>query len=330
MSIKTDSFSEKLRAKSIDVAERKLLVTNFVGTAQEGDLSEPANCGGFGRVRHFRRVGAAGWPDNPLPIDPAANKLGLNREDVILAQVFQNASCNWRCWYCFVPFDLLNANRAHSSLLSASDLMDLYQAESAPPLVIDLSGGQPDLTPEWVPWMMRELSKRNLDRKVYLWSDDNLSNDYFWRYLTTEDIETVRTFRNYGKVCCFKGYDAASFAFNTAAEPELFERQLQLFGRYLSLGIDLYAYATFTSPSERDVASKMSVFVDRLQEITPNLPLRVVPLEIREFAPVMSRIKDEHRKAITVQWDAIAVWKAELEKRFSPELRRKSIYEIPL
>ena len=136
---------------------------------------------------------------------------------------------------------------------------------------------------------MRELPKRNLDRKVYLWSDDNLSNDYFWRYLSPEDIKTVKTFRNYGKVCCFKGYDAASFAFNTAAEPELFERQLQLFGRYLSLGIDLYAYATFTSPSDRDVASKMSVFVDRLQEITPNLPLRVVPLEIREFAPVTRR-----------------------------------------
>jgi hypothetical protein len=44
----------------------------------------------------------------------------------------------------------------------------------------------------------------------------------------------------------------------------------------------------------------------------------------------MSRIKDEHRKAIAVQWDAIAAWKAELEKRFPPEIRRKSIYDVPL
>jgi uncharacterized Fe-S cluster-containing radical SAM superfamily protein len=330
MAINTDEFSQQLRVKSIDLAAERLLVTNLKGTAQEQDLSEPPNCDGYGRIRHFRRRGAAGWPENPLPIDPAAHKLGLPRDDVILAQVFQNASCNWRCWYCFVPFDLLKANADHSGWLSAAELLDLYQKDQSPPRVIDLSGGQPDLTPEWVPWMMRELSRRGLQDSVYLWSDDNLSNDYFWRFLSDDDIATVTAYRNYGKVCCFKGFDPTSFAFNTMAAPELFERQLELFRRYLELGIDIYAYATFTTPVSDNIPVQMSRFVDALQAICPNLPLRVVPLEIREFAPVKSRLSDQHLDAIKFQWLAIDSWKSEIERRFSPEMRGRAIHEVPL
>jgi len=182
MSINTDEFSATMRQKAIDVPRRRLLVTNFRGSQQEEDLTEPSNCSGYGRVRHFRRIGTPGWPENPLPIDPASHKLGHVREDLLEAQVFQNAACNWRCWYCFVPFNLLSASANHSGWLTAAEMLDLYQKEPQPPCVIDLSGGQPDLTPEWVPWTMHELRQRGLDHSVYLWSDDNLSNDYFWRF----------------------------------------------------------------------------------------------------------------------------------------------------
>ena len=101
-------------------------------------------------------------------------------------------------------------------------LIDLYIQISDAPKVIDLSGGQPDLTPEWIVWMMRELEKRNLSDKVYLWSDDNLSNDYLLRYLSKDDLEYMRHYRMYGKVCCFKGFDEQSFGFNTQAAPALF------------------------------------------------------------------------------------------------------------
>lgn len=165
---------------------------------------------------------------------------------------------------------------------------------------------------------------------AYLWSDDNLSNDYFWRFLSPEDIATVKAYHNYGKVCCFKGFDPNSFAFNTMASPGLFARQLELFKRYLDLGIDIYAYATFTTPVSDNVSALMARFVDALQEISANLPLRVVPLEIREFAPVKSRLGAEHFDAIKFQWLAIDCWKSEIERRFSPEMRGKAIYEVPL
>jgi uncharacterized Fe-S cluster-containing radical SAM superfamily protein len=330
MPINTEIFSARLRSKSIDPAEQRLLITRFSGSRQEQDLSEPPNCAGYGRIRHFHRSGTAGWPENPLPMDPAFHKLGLARENAMRVQVFQNASCNWRCWYCYVPFELLDADLKHSSWMSASDLLDLYAREQNAPQVIDLSGGQPDLTPEWVPWMMRELQRRQLDSRVYLWSDDNLSNDYFWRYLSNADVALVSTYPNYGKVCCLKGFNAKSFAFNTKAKSELFEQQLCLLGRYLELGIDLYVYATFTALDEVNVAREIATFVDRLQAINVRLPLRVVPLEVRLFAPVHDRMNSRHHHAIKVQWAAVECWKAELETRFPEDLRAKPIHEIAL
>ena len=179
--LNTASMSERLRPKVVDLTGRRLLITNFHNTDQETDLSEPPNCNGFGRIRHFRRRGHVGgdWLSNPLPIDPASRALGLGTTDFISAQIFQLAACNWRCWYCFVPFNLLAANQQHAGWLSAEELVELYLNQLAPPPLIDLTGGQPDLAPEWVVWMMNELMRRGLENKVYLWSDDNLSNDYF-------------------------------------------------------------------------------------------------------------------------------------------------------
>ena len=113
--IDTDSLSNRYRQAAIDVPGRRLLITRLAGSAQEGDLSMPANCQGFGRVRHFRREASPGFPPNPLPIDPAFTALGVESHDVLRAQVFQSSICNWRCWYCYVPFELLAAHPGHSA-----------------------------------------------------------------------------------------------------------------------------------------------------------------------------------------------------------------------
>jgi sulfatase maturation enzyme AslB (radical SAM superfamily) len=190
--IDTDSFSEAMRRRGVDREAEAIRVTNFVDSEQEQDFTEPANCQGFGRIRHFRRQTSSGWPENPLPIAPAARALGIDPAPPMLeAQVFQNAVCNWRCWYCFVDFELLSGRQDRSSMLSAGELVDLYLAEPSPPGMIDLSGGQPDLVPEWVLWMMDALTTAGVTDHVFLWSDDNLSNDYFWRHLTGRERARV-------------------------------------------------------------------------------------------------------------------------------------------
>jgi hypothetical protein len=164
-----------------------------------------------------------------------------------------------------------------------------------------------------------------------VWSDDNLSNDYFFTKLDADARFTIERDLRYGKVCCFKGFDSSSFAFNTAAAPELFDRQFALMRRLvMETTIDLYAYATFTGLDDNGMAGKISAFLDRLQEIDPNLPLRTVPLEVAVFSPVRGRLDDHRERSLGVQQAAIATWNTELEQRFSADLRSRPICDAAL
>jgi uncharacterized Fe-S cluster-containing radical SAM superfamily protein len=330
VAIDTDHYSDVLRQRAVDVQRRRLLVARLGGSEQEADLSEPVNCGGLGRVRHFRRETSPGWPANPLPIDPACAALGVDRADTIRAQVFQNAACNWRCWYCYVPFTLLAGSEKYGEWVEPAQLVDGYAAAQDRPPVIDMSGGQPDLVPEWTPWMMRALEERGCADSTYLWIDDNLSNDYFWRYLDDDDIGLVASWKMFGRVGCFKGFDAESFAFNTQAAPELFDRQFDLFARHFDLGVDCYGYVTFTGSDPSTVADAMARFVDRLQEIHDLLPLRTVPLEIALWGPVHKRMNADRERALDVQQRAIERWNAELESRFSGAQRDLPLDLVPM
>lgn len=325
-----DPTAEKLRDRAVRVSDRSLLITDFRGTAQEPDLSEPPNCGGLGRIRHYRRGTNPGWPSNPLPQDPAQVSLSMPPSDEIRAQLFQNAACNWRCWYCYVPFTLLSAREEHASWVTARELIQRYVRELDPPAVLVLSGGQPDLVPEWIPWTMEALEEFGLANRTFLWSDDNLSNDFFWRFLSDREIQKVADYGNYGRVGCFKGFDEASFAFNTAAAPERFFDQFGLFERLASIGLDLYAYVTLTSPSVEGVDDAMARFVDRLQEIHELLPLRTVPLEIRSFTPTKARMNDERESAIENQWRVVEAWNRQLDDRFPATAREVKLTEVAI
>jgi uncharacterized Fe-S cluster-containing radical SAM superfamily protein len=315
--IDTDAYSTRLRSLAVDRASRSLLIADLRGTAQQNDLTEPVNCGGYGRIRHFARDTSPGWPANPLPIDPAAKALGLDTGTAMMrAQVFQNAVCNWRCWWCYVPFELLSGSPRHSAMLAAGQLVDSYLGLEDRPPVLDLSGGQPDLVPEWMLWTLQALDRRDVT-DAYVWSDDNLSNDYFWTCLTPDERQYIARHPRYGHVACFKGFDPESFAFNTRAAPDLFDRQFTLFRRLASTGMDIYGYATFTAPSPDGMTGKMSGFVDRLQQIDERLPLRVVPLEIQVWGPVGPRMRGLHERSLAVQQEAIGAWTAELASRFT-------------
>lgn len=334
--IDTNGLSERLRERAIKVDEKSVSITNFHNSDQEKDIKEKPNCEGFGRIRHFKINRGSNWLQNPLPILPTAKALGITPEKEIRAQIFQNSVCNWRCWYCFVDFKLLMGSEKHSSFKTADELIDLFLKEPNRPQMIDLTGGQPDLTPEWIPWMMEALIERGLEKEIYLWSDDNLSNDYFWKYLDKSQIDLIQNYEMYGRVCCFKGIDEVSFGINTMADGSFFEQQFHLVERLMSLNIDLYFYITLTAPTITNFDSSVPRFLDRIQEINENLPLRIVPLEILEFTPVTSRIngglfkKDKTEDLIIGQYEAMRIWKNELDKRFSQEQRNLPITEIKI
>ncbi len=138
--IDTDTQIARMRERIVRPSTREILITRLSGSAQEADLQSPVNCGGLGRVRHFRRSTARGWPENFLPIDPAALALGLPPAAELKAQVFQNAACAWRCWYCYVPFELLGGDERYAEWVTADELVDRYARLDDRPPILDLSG----------------------------------------------------------------------------------------------------------------------------------------------------------------------------------------------
>jgi uncharacterized Fe-S cluster-containing radical SAM superfamily protein len=328
--IGTDRFSATMRSRAIQLAEQKILIARLTGSDQEQDLTEPANCQGFGRIRHFRLVRYSDWSENPLPILPAAKALGYDPDTAVRAQVFQNAVCNWRCWYCYVDFNRLSGDHRYAKFFAVGELLDLYLAEPNRPLVIDLSGGQPDLVPEWLVWTMRALIQRGLAGQIFLWSDNNLSNRYFWRYLSEVDHDLIARFPKYARVACFKGYDEASFAFNTGAEPELFIEQFNIYRDLLTLGLDMYAYVTLTALPHTGLDSALRRFVDLLQSIHVNLPLRTVPLKIDVFTPTRHRVRERHQDALRFQYDLHQVWREELRRRFRSDELAQPLCDVPM
>ncbi len=330
MSIDTELYSSRLRERVIIPSERKVLIARLSGSGQEKDLTTPVNCRGYGRIRHFRLYKHADWSPDPLPNLPACKALGHPAELILRAQVFQNAACNWRCWYCFVDFNRLSADLRYSEYFTADELIKMYLEEENRPEVIDLSGGQPDLVPEWLLWTMESLSNNGLEGKIFLWSDDNLSNTYFWKFLTAAQRERIARFPKYSRVACFKGYNETSFSFNTLACPELFHKQFEIYRDLLKEGLDMYAYVTFTAIPHEGLHGAMERFVDKLQAIHPNLPLRTVPLKIEVFTPTQGRIKQDHKKALKFQHEVHHAWLEQLSKRFSEAERNLPICETSM
>jgi uncharacterized radical SAM superfamily Fe-S cluster-containing enzyme len=153
------------RSNFIDLLNKKVLISKISGSLQENDLSEPPNCSGFGRIRHFKR-NIECWNNDPLPIDPALKALGKDESDVILAQVFQVGYCNMNCWYCFVPDDLKSGKNCE--WFSANELLDMFLEEKNECFVIDISGGNPELVPEFILWFMKALIKKKKMEDYYL------------------------------------------------------------------------------------------------------------------------------------------------------------------
>lgn len=311
--IRTDHMVSVMRRRIVDTDRRHVLVSRMEGSKQEHDLTLPPNANGIGRRRHFRRRSGPGWPDNPLPIVPASRWLGIEPPEVMQAQVFQLAGCAWRCWYCFVPFDLLSADTSKSVWMDASALVDLYLDQPDRPLILDLSGGSPDLAPEWIAWTMDAIEERGSKSEVYLWSDDNLSTDLLLRKNSRTLLERIQAYgRGYGKACCVKGFDAESFAFNTAADGSGFDEQLLILRGYSETGLDLHIYVTLTAPPRAGDREAMTRFIERLFNIRDDLPGRAVPLLVSEFATMTARMNPMRAEALEHQWRLLDMWRESL------------------
>lgn len=326
--LKINKLTKELRKKAVNLKSRKFLMTKFCGSKQESDLSLSVNCHGFGRIHHFRQQADDKWILDPLPMCPASKFFGIKKTEVLLAQVFQLAVCNFCCWYCFVDHDLLSANRKFSEFITANQLLQWMLDESIKSNVIDLSGGQPDIVPEYPLWFLQTRSELGLNSTHYIWMDDNLSTDYMWRYLSDSDIEYMLSAKGFSRVGCLKGFDPKSFAFNTGADGQSFSRQIELLSRLVKAGFDQYGYITLTTLNCEGLEGKIAQLLDKIQiKVHENFPLRIVPLRIFEFNANSEKFI---KQAEENQFYVLEVWQSEMQKRFSASQLAIPISEIKI
>jgi uncharacterized Fe-S cluster-containing radical SAM superfamily protein len=220
-----------------------------------------------------------------------------------------------RCWYCYVPFELLAGNERRARWVTADELVELYATEAQRPLVLDLSGGSPDLAPEWIAWTMDALQARGLASSCYLWSDDNLSNDLLLGPEMRPVLRRIEAYRGYGRTCCLKGFDGASFEFTTSAAAEDFERQMSVLLGYLSTEMDLYAYITLVAPSAANARDAIRILFDRFQHVRAEFVGRIVPLRIERFGSMLHRLDEAREYALQLQDEIAAIWLEEIGER---------------
>lgn len=157
-----------IRDRVLDLINNRILIADLKGSTEANDSIVQINCKGFGRVRKFERH-SLHFNSLNTGFDPRGGFLpSIGRQSKYCTQVFQLAGCSWQCWYCYVDANLLSGSKERAGFFSADELVSMYLQEENPPDIIDLSGGQPDLVPEWTLWMMEAIQKRGLINKVYL------------------------------------------------------------------------------------------------------------------------------------------------------------------
>ena len=256
------------------------------------------------------------------------NKMGIHSKRLLRgvpndietfeATVFQLAGCNLRCWYCYVDDELMSPkNGVNSTWVSIAEMIDVLDDESEALKIIDLSGGQPDMAPEWCLWVMEELERRSLRGRAFIWMDDNLlTTDNMFEQLSSQEVSYIAHYPLHSRVGCFKGFNEASFRFNTGSEVYTLEDQFKNFEKLYNAGFELYAYITLTPEPGNYNYKEVEDFIMRIMSIHPMLPLRVIPIEIKPFHATKKRMSPVREQSLLEQFDVYKIWDGIMESIF--------------
>lgn len=324
------ALGERMRDRLWIPESKSVLVSKIPQEELEGSTHAYINCDGYGIVRKSTTQRSE-WPDIDILPGLVPSKLEIPPEEAEWTQIFRIAGCNLRCWYCFVDFRFLKGDPNLGSFFSAPQLMDKYQEEEFQPKTIYLTGGQPDLVPEWTVSMMEEMEKRELDKDHFLWQDDNLSTYALFDQLSEAQLDYIASFKNYARATCLKGISPESFYANTGASPRFFDTQIDILKKLVASGIDVYTYITLLSQSLDHAKTEIPQLMDRLRtEVHENMPLRVIPSKVVEFPQTTKRVGETEEEMLANQKALLEIWQDELGRRYNVDEISKPKHLIDL
>ncbi len=342
-------LAEKLRPTMIDLKNKKVLLAILSGTEQTKDLTE----GRFWKdiFRSKRYTKAKNQESDPFRGEPAGiaaekltipEKTGVGSKECNAAFFGQINGCNLKCWQCYVDRRSISANPKYGKYISAEEYLVQFLIESRkyqnsihPDLklnILRISGGDPFIVPEFIVWMIEAIEKFGLEDYIYVLVDSNLSTgNFYWKYLTNEQREKIKNFKNIGFVGCYKGFDKKSFTEICGAAPEFFSEQFKMHKRLTDEGLDVYTYLYPLTSSTYKLRERLAAFIDRLRkEVNDSAPLRLATPLTKVFGPTKKRLTPERERAIKNQYKAMEIWKEEMERRYRRYLIKSSPHDIPV
>lgn len=338
--------AEILRPRMIDLKNKKVLLASFVGTSQAKDIAvrtkviadyfrakiyeKPEEI--YEGVYNFRRE-PAGISSYKLgnPQEKEKDWRGPSIEACNKVFLFQLNGCNLNCWYCYVDDVNKSANPKFGAYISCEEILMHFLIEARKGQfsisldkeinVLRISGGEPFIVPEVIYWMIETVEKFDLQNYLYLWVDSNLSTgEFYWKYLSKEQREKIRNYKNIGFMGCYKGIDEEMFSEVSGAAPEFFKNQFILHRKLIDEGLDVYSYLYPIPLSTHDLKKRISDFIDRMQkEVNELAPLRMTTPYIKIYTPIETdaRLTPERNKAVKEnQYLAMQIWKEEMKRRF--------------
>ena len=324
--------AEKLRPKMIDLKNKKVLLAVLAGTGQEKDLT---------KERFFENIFRAKIYTKPEereldyfkgePAGIASERLGVSPDECNAVFLGQINGCNLDCWYCYVDRIANSANHKYGKFFSAEEYLKHFLEQRSRGLnVLRISGGEVFIVPEIIFWMVEAIEKAKLENDLYVWVDCNLATgNNYWKYLNMRQRAKIRKFKNLGVCVCYKGFDDKTFYENTGAAPEFFEEQIKLHRRLVDEKLDVYSYLYPVTSSADNLRKRLADFMDRLQlGVGRYAPLRMATPPIKVYGPTEKRLTPERKRALENQWEAMKVWKEELQKRYTPEQLSLKPHEI--
>ena len=250
--------------------------------------------------------------------------------------------CNYHCWYCYVPEDILRGKRVQS--LTAEQLVESFLQTRAKERtrglesnVLRISGGEPFLAPDLVLQCLEYIERVGLQEEVFVWSETNLSpflkeaGDQStlvetWLEEQGKTLEDLASFNNFALHPCLHGTTFLDFAQTTLVRAEFFDRLVSAFGTLVDCRVDIYpTLSSNTSPSEG-----LEYLFSKLKTISKKLPLRFALIEDDfNYPPVDERLSRERRQGtIYGRKLLITKWSRLLEESYGckyAEIPRKRV-----
>lgn len=351
--------AEILRPRMIDLKNKKVLLASFVGTSQAKDIAVRTKViADYFRAKIYEKCeekekGLHNFRQEPAGI--ATYRLenlqgkekdwcGPSIEACNKVFLFQLNGCNLNCWYCYVDDVNKSANPKFGDYISCEEILMHFLVESRKGQfsrdldkkvnVLRISGGEPLIVPEVIFWMIETIEKFELQDYLYLWVDTNLSTgEFYWKYLTKEQRDKIRNYKNIGFMGCYKGIDEEMFSEVTGAAPKFFGEQFKVHRKLIDEGLDVYSYLYPVPVSAYNLTKRISDFINRMQkEVSELAPLRMTTPYIKIYTPLEtdSRLTPERIVAVEKnQHLATGIWKEYMKIRFGSKADLMP-HEIPV